>query len=201
MRSCAQSLTWILFLFTPFVVFAIFIDEAYDVDYHHALLGTPQQRSTFFHRPSAISKASLLYTISERGVLGAVNPKDGSTVWRQRLVDTASNQTFKSCLSAADGENIIFSAANGEIRGWDAADGKLVWNYAGKGEVVDLKVLPVDKGRKDVITLHDSSHDGGRSTGFVRKLTADSGEAVWGFLDDRYARDIVNWAMNKADEG
>lgn len=181
MRSCAQSLSWVLFLFTPFVVFAIFVDEAYEVDYHHALLGTPRQHSTFFHRPSAISKASLLYTISERGVLGAVNPKDGSIVWRQRLVDTTRNQTFKSCLSAAEGENTIFSAANGEIRAWDAADGKLVWNYIGNGEVVDLKVLPVDKGQKDVVTLHEN----GGSTGFVRKLMADSGEAVWVFQDDR----------------
>ena len=62
---------------------AIFVDEVNDIDFHHALLGVPSPQSTFFHRPSSSSNASLLYTLSDRLVLGAVNPKDGSLVWRQ----------------------------------------------------------------------------------------------------------------------
>lgn len=180
MRSCAQFLSWFLLL-VPFGAFAVFVDEAFEVDYHHALLGTPRQQSTIFHRPSAISKASLLYTISERGVLGAVNPKDGSIVWRQRLVDTAGNHTFKSFLSSSEGENTIYSGTNGDVQAWDAADGRQVWNYAGKGEIVDLQVLPLDNGQKNIITL--TNHEG--SARNIKKMAADSGEVIWDFQDNR----------------
>jgi hypothetical protein len=76
----------ILALSLSFPVYAIIADGAYHIDYHLALLGIPRSGNTFFHQPSASSSASLLFTISEKGVLGAVNPKDGSLVWRQSLV-------------------------------------------------------------------------------------------------------------------
>src|SRR5215469_10678850 len=89
-------------------VLAVFPDEAYQVDYHHALLGFPQQHTTFFHQPYPNSKASLIYTLSERGVIGAVNPKDGSIIWRQFLAsDLTGSGGF---LKAGEGQNIVISA-------------------------------------------------------------------------------------------
>jgi ER membrane protein complex subunit 1 len=61
---------------------AIFEDDAYHIDFHHALIGLPK-RDTTFQKPYAASKASLLYAVSEDGVVGAVNPRDGQLVWRQ----------------------------------------------------------------------------------------------------------------------
>ena len=64
---------------------AVFEDEAYSVDYHHELLGLPQPHTTFFHRPRKDDKATLIYTLSDLGVLGAVHPGTGKVVWRQLL--------------------------------------------------------------------------------------------------------------------
>lgn len=48
---------------------AVFRDEVGEIDYHHELLGLPQRETTFFHRPRSEDKASLLYTLSDLGVL------------------------------------------------------------------------------------------------------------------------------------
>lgn len=182
MRLCPIFYAWLLILFIPSLALAIFADEAYHIDYHHALLGTPQPHTTFFHRPSAISKASLLYTLSDKFVLGAVNPKDGSIVWRQRLVDNTSNETGKALLNAADGESTIYSAVNGGIQAWDAADGRLVWDWRGTGRTIALKVFTADGGQKYVIALNKEEG----KTGIVRKLAAETGEVLWELKDDRY---------------
>ncbi|MCJ1462207.1 hypothetical protein MMC07_000807 [Pseudocyphellaria aurata] len=177
MRFCYA---WLLVLSIPSLALAIFADEAYHIDYHHALLGTPQPHTTFFHRPSAISKASLLYTLSDKFVLGAVNPKDGSIIWRQRLVDKASNETGKALLNAADGDNTIYSAVNEEIQAWDAADGRSVWELRGTGRTIALEVLTADGGQKFVIALNKEEG----KTGIVRKLAAETGEVLWELKDD-----------------
>ena len=49
--------------------FAVHQDEAYQIDFHHALLGIPQAHTSFFHKPSVDSKASLLYTLTEIGIV------------------------------------------------------------------------------------------------------------------------------------
>src|ERR1700719_4597891 len=86
---------------------AIFADEVNHVDFHYALLGIPSAQRTFFHRPSSSSNASLLYTLSEKSFLGAVNPKDGSIVWRQNLARWSDAAAVESFLRAGDGENTI----------------------------------------------------------------------------------------------
>lgn len=182
MRSYPALHAWLLVLSIPSLALAIFADEAYHIDYHHALLGTPQAHTTFFHRPSASSKASLLYTLSDKFVLGAINPKDGSVVWRQRLVDPASNETGKAFLSTADGEGTIYSAVNEGIQAWDAADGRLVWDWKGTGRTKALEVLPAVGGQTHVLAL--SGEEG--KIGSVRKLAADTGEVLWELKDDRY---------------
>lgn len=96
-------------------------------------------------------------------------------------MNTAGNQTFKSCLSAGEGESFLFSAVNGEVQAWDAADGRQVWKHAVNGEVLDLKVLPGGKSPTDLVIL--SKHD--KSAASVSLLTADTGKVLWTFYDDR----------------
>ncbi|MCJ1439443.1 hypothetical protein MMC27_008837 [Xylographa pallens] len=156
------------------LVAAVFADEAYRIDYHHLLLGSPQRNTTFFHRPSATSKASLLYTLSEKLVLGAVNPKDGAVVWRQWLKEGQKGDYDKGYLKALDGEDIVVSAVGNTVTAWDAADGKLVWQWAGAGAVTGLEVLGVEGMKGDVIV---ATEDAG--TNIVTRLGATSGTVVW----------------------
>lgn len=161
---------------------AIFVDEAYNIDYQHALLGIPQADTTFFHRPSFSSNASLLYTVSEKNILGAVKPKDGSIVWRQDL-SRSSAASAASFLRAADGEHTVVSAIGGEIAAWGASDGKQVWeNRFDPGPVVDLELAESGQNQavRDPIVLS------GEKDGVVRRLDGSNGNVRWEFKDDRY---------------
>lgn len=183
MRSYAAALACVA-ASLPFTS-AVFADEAYHTDFHHALLGTPQQQTTFFHHPQAASKASLLYTLSEKAVLGAVNPKDGSLVWRQSLApgDDAPPAGY---LRAGEDEGVVISAVGREVRAWDALNGKLVWeNEFSDGIARDLEVVEAAAGGdqklpKDAIVLF-----GRDSQGTVRRLRGDNGDVVWEFHDRR----------------
>jgi outer membrane protein assembly factor BamB len=159
---------------------AIFADEAYQTDYHHALLGFPQAHTTFFHRPSAASKASLLYTLSERFVLGAVNPKDGAVIWRQRLTDRAQNETGPGLLKGEEGGDTLVSAVYGKVQTWDATDGRLVWEWVGDERIQGLEIV---EGERDVIAFSG----GHGTTATVRRLVADTGETRWKHTDARFA--------------
>lgn len=181
MRPCALSFVSLLLLFIPSLVLAVFADEAYQLDYHYPLLGIPQARTTFFHRPSAGSKASLLYALSQKHVLGAINPKDGAVVWRQRLGEGVRNDTASAFLSAVDGENTIYSAFKDSFRAWDATDGRLVWDRTGTGLAKALEALTPNDGQGDVLGL--SEEEG--KTAFLTKLAANTGKVLWEFRDDR----------------
>ena len=178
MRFCAPLLALIFPLLTPTHVHAIHADEAYKTDFHHSLLGFPQSHTTFFHRPSAASKASLLYTLSQKLVLGAVNPKDGSIVWRQQL--GAGKQTWDGYLRAEEGGGAIASAYNGEVQAWNAADGRLDWSWTGDGSVKGLELLS-RKGYTNVVVL--SKEEGAKSV--TRKLASGTGDVVWEHSDER----------------
>lgn len=160
---------------------AVFSDEAYHIDYHHALLGVPQKHTTFFHRPSANSKGSLLYSLSEKGVLGAINPKDGSIIWRHSLVDEEYSNDRKGLLGAIPEGSIIFSAINGLVQAWDAAEGRLIWEQPGSGVSKDLVVTDFGGTANDILTLTAKNS----TAGIVRKLAADSGEILWESKDER----------------
>ncbi|KAL0258185.1 hypothetical protein SLS55_007357 [Diplodia seriata] len=162
---------------------AVFADDAYHVDYHFALLGQPQQHATFFHQPRADTKASLLYTLSDKLVLGAVNPKDGSAVWRQPLASSSSS--LDGFLRAGENQDIIISAVEGQVSAWDAADGKLAWSSAfNNAPVKDLEVLELAdasatvSGVKDVVVLF------GGSGSTVRRLDGQTGAVKWEFDDN-----------------
>jgi ER membrane protein complex subunit 1 len=198
-----------LALSLSFPVYAIIADEAYHIDYHLALLGIPQSGNTFFHQPSASSSASLLFTISEKGVLGAVNPKDGSLVWRQSLVDSLPapsldtqevkklpeeeqlkalkhNSPAKAGLLAENGSGFVVSYYGPTLSAWDAMTGKLVWQRVmPQGQHV-RNVQLLSNGRKttsppavDVVVLY------GTEEGVILRLDGSSGAVVWKHTDTR----------------
>lgn len=164
---------------------AIYPDEVNHIDFHHALLGTPSPSSTFFLKPSSASNASLLYTLSEKLILGAVNPRDGSLVWRQNLSQLAGSAAG-GLLSGEDGNNAVVGAAGGYVLSWGAQDGKLIWEKRfTEGVVADLELLELQDakataGVKDTIALF-----GSEGAGVVRRLDGDSGSVKWEYKDDR----------------
>lgn len=163
---------------------AVFPDEAYEVDYHHALLGFPQPDTTFFHQPYSNSKASLLYTLSEASAIGAINPKDGSLVWRQ-FPSSDSNST-DALLKAGEGQDTVVSAVDGTIRAWSASDGKLVWEDKVRGgKVRDINILEsasieATDGAKDTIAIIDDGQTN------IKRLDGKTGKTVWTYVDERY---------------
>jgi ER membrane protein complex subunit 1 len=167
---------------------AVFADDAYHTDYHHPLVGIPQEHSTFFHRPQASSRASLLYTLSEKLVLGAINPKDGVLIWRQFL-KPFSNLTgpAEGFLRAGENENTVISAVGSQVSAWDALDGRLMWrNEFANGVVKDLEVIEFDDGKvtrgaKDALVLFAGDH------AVVRRISGETGDVVWEHKDGRYA--------------
>ncbi|KAL8767789.1 MAG: hypothetical protein Q9209_005783 [Squamulea sp. 1 TL-2023] len=169
MRCSAIDVVSLLLLFLLRPIDAIYADEAYQVDFHHVLLGTPRAETTFLDRPSPASKASLLYTLSERSVLGAVNPKDGSVVWRQQL----GNAT--GLLRPPSGGSTLISAVNGNVQAWDAAEGRLLWNWAGSEDIKALEVVRSgDAGQGVYIVTQTSGH-----RTIIRKLSEESGSILW----------------------
>lgn len=155
---------------------AVYVDEAYHVDFHYSLLGQPLANSTFFHQPYPGSKASLLYTLSEKGVLGAVNPKDGEIVWRQRL----EQNTFPSALRAAEGLDVLVSARGSRVAAWTAVDGRLAWEQTFEGsEIKDVHILREAGSVPSSVIVAASNDD--RNT--IVKLDAATGDRAWTFED------------------
>lgn len=157
---------------------AVFADEAYNIDYHYALLGLPKEDTTFFHRPDPSSRASLIYTLSEQGVVGAVNPRDGSVVWRHALLPLNATQSDATFLRAGDGQDVVVSGAGNRVSAWSAADGRLIWDHDVTGRVQDLEILELRDGQqtpaaKDAIVLTSGEHPS------IQRLDATSGEAKW----------------------
>ncbi|KAL5118742.1 hypothetical protein ACEQ8H_003419 [Pleosporales sp. CAS-2024a] len=159
---------------------AIFEDDAYHIDFHYALLGLPSRHATFFQKPYAASKASLLYSISPNRTIAAINPKDGALVWRQHLPATPRGPAH--LLSAHDQDTVV-SAVGDRIAAWSASDGRLVWDNTVSGAVVEhLQVLEHADGStvgeaKDVVVLLSGGAHG------VKRLDGKTGLAKWTFED------------------
>lgn len=164
------------------VALAVYSDEAYQIDYHHALLGVPLPSTTFFHQPFAGSKASLLYTFSEEGVLGAVNPKDGGIVWRHKL--DAPGTSRRRVLRAGEAQDTVVAAYGTTVSAWSSSDGKSAWRREVNGRIADVEVLEMPLGDsangKDSVLLFES-----KNGCVVERLDAKTGELVWGYNDDR----------------
>ncbi|CAG7561261.1 unnamed protein product [Fusarium equiseti] len=156
---------------------AVFQDEVGQIDFHHALVGVPQVETTFFHRPRKQDKASLLYTLSDVGIVGAVNPSNGAVVWRQQIADDITNGG--GFLRAAEGEHWVAAAYGSRVQAWDALTGRNVWHNEFKGEVKDLEILEItESSRKDVLVLYDE--DG---TTVLRRIHGTLGQVVWEFRE------------------
>ncbi|TVY78526.1 ER membrane protein complex subunit, partial [Lachnellula suecica] len=158
---------------------AVYSDEAYSIDYHHELLGLPLPHTTFFHRPRKDDKATLLYTLSDLGVLGAVNPGLGTVVWRHALAGDAGNDT--GFLRPVEGESSVVSAIGSRVDSWDAMSGKERWGNVFGGTVKDLEVMETAAGAaetKDVLALFE---EGGK--GILRRLNGASGNVAWEYED------------------
>lgn len=165
---------------------AIFADEVNHVDFHHALLGAPSPDSTFFLKPSSASNASLLYTISDRSILGAVNPRDGAVIWRQNLTRLGASADSAGFVRGSDGSNAVVSAAGHSVSSWSAQDGKLIWDKQFSGSVAaDLELLELEgslskSSASDALVL-----SGSEGAGILRRLDGDTGATKWEFKDDR----------------
>ncbi|KAF7586728.1 hypothetical protein BBP40_008407 [Aspergillus hancockii] len=162
---------------------AIYRDEVDHIDFHHALLGAPSSDSTFFLKPSSSSNASLLYTLSEKSLLGAINPRDGSVVWRQN-VSRSTAAADSGILRASDGTNAMVSAVGDYVSSWSASDGKLIWDSWFTDETVaDLELLELDD-----VAAHQSAKDTialfGGKVGVARRLDGDSGKVKWAHKDE-----------------
>ncbi|EME84549.1 uncharacterized protein MYCFIDRAFT_163354 [Pseudocercospora fijiensis CIRAD86] len=156
---------------------AVFADEAWGVDYHIPLLGLPKEDATFFHQPNPASRASLIYTLSEDGVIGAVNPRDGILVWRQQLLQGVgpANASF---LRAGEGQDVVVSGIGNDVSAWSAADGRLAWHRSVNGRIEDLEILELSDGRetpgaKDAVVLTSGEHP------VVQRLDGSSGDIKW----------------------
>lgn len=179
-------------LFLP-LTSAIFADDAYTIDYHEALLGQPQSHTTFFHKPQSSSNASLLYTVSDKAVLGAINPKDGAVLWRQALAPAGPviNATIKSFLVAGEGDGQVTSAYGNSVMTWDALDGKLIWERTlGEDQIVhSLQAVPVlgetngQGGQTQDLIVLSGSHDGKGSS--VTRLAGDGSGVRWDHTEER----------------
>ncbi len=158
---------------------AVFADEAYEVDYHHELLGLPQPHTTFFHRPRKDDKATLLYTLSDLGVLGAVNPSTGKVIWRQFLAKDADDKA--GFLRPVEAENTVVSAVGSRVDSWDAMNGREIWGNTFKGTVKDLEVIERATGDdkpKDVLALFEVE-----GKAILRALKGASGDVAWEYKD------------------
>ncbi|TPX07741.1 uncharacterized protein E0L32_010533 [Thyridium curvatum] len=161
----------------PFVT-AVFRDEVDVLDFHHERIGVPQSQTTFFHRPRLDDKASLLYTLSDVGILGAVNPGNGALVWRQQI---STNLTSGGGhLRAGEGEGWLAGAQGRSVHSWNAVTGRNVWWLDFDGSVKDLEVMEMTEnaGRKDVLALF--SEDGAT---VLRRVHATEGTVVWEFRE------------------
>jgi outer membrane protein assembly factor BamB len=159
---------------------AIFADDAGHIDYHLALVGLPKPDATLFQQPFAGSKASLIYSLSEKLVIGAVNPKDGELVWRQPL-----STTGEGFLRAGEDQDTVISAAGDEVIAWSASDGRYVWSSKSAGSTVkDLEILELPdskaaKGSKDAVVLLSGAIQG------VKRLDGKTGTVKWTYEDAR----------------
>ena len=153
---------------------AVYADEAYSVDYHHELLGLPQPHTTFFHRPRKDEKATLLYTLSDLGVLGAVHPGTGKVVWRQVL-------DGEGYLRPVEGEGTLVSGTGNSVQAWDGMSGREKWGISFAGQVKDVEVMEtVASGEddKDILALFEEE---GKPV--LRRLKGGSGDVKWEYHD------------------
>lgn len=185
-------LSLVALVVTP--AWSVIQDEAFTVDFHHALLGLPQPHATFFHKPDAASNAALLYTLSDKGVVGAINPRDGNVLWRQSIAGQPLDSVENAFLVAGEDDGKILTAYGGQVTAWDASSGRLEWQHKvpGASKVTGLQPVPVlgsstDGAVQDAVLLTRSE-----SAGYtVSRLGGDGSGARWSHKDSETKPDAV----------
>nr|KAK5440888.1 hypothetical protein LTR18_007492 [Exophiala xenobiotica] len=170
---------------------AIFADDAFHIDYSYQLLGEPQPHNTIFHKPHTSTNASLLYTISDKAVLGAVNPKDGSLLWRQALAGQPTANSSSSYLVASERDGQIISGHDRTVACWNALDGRLVWEYIVPDgtRIQGVQVVPASESSstsasEDVVVLTVPTHSIAHATVFC--LAGDGTGLKWQHVDSSH---------------
>ncbi|CAK7267963.1 hypothetical protein SEPCBS119000_002815 [Sporothrix epigloea] len=169
----------------------VFKDQVGDIDFHHQLVGLPQRDTTFFYRPRLDDKASLLYTLSDVGVLGAVNPSTGAVVWRHLLADDNSDSAYSEHdtfgtghVEAVEGEGWLAAGLGHSVHAWNAVSGRSIWWADFAGEVADVAVAVSRRtadtesaeaaARSDVLALFVEE-----KRVVLRRLSGHDGHVVW----------------------
>ncbi|KAF3919689.1 hypothetical protein ABW20_dc0106054 [Dactylellina cionopaga] len=151
---------------------AVFQDEAFHTDFQVQLFGTPlDPSSTFFHQAAAGTAGSLLYTLSNRLIIGAINPKDGSQVWRQQLGEGSVSETealSKLAWLRKSKDGRVVSVLDKVIALWDAAAGRAIWEYSANLEVADVITLE----EENLLVVAFKSAE-------VKAIKLESGEVAW----------------------
>ncbi|KIW76256.1 hypothetical protein Z517_11002 [Fonsecaea pedrosoi CBS 271.37] len=171
---------------------AIFADDAFHIDFHHALIGSPQPHTTFFHKPHSNTNASLLYTLSDKAVLGAVNPKDGSALWRQPLAGQPIDNASSLYLIAGERDGQLISGYDRTVACWDALDGRLVWDYTlppgtviGGLQAIPLQGSVADGVPQDFVVLAVSTDSQTHTS--ISRIAGDGGGQRWQHVDSSTA--------------
>ncbi|KAJ6257533.1 hypothetical protein Dda_7318 [Drechslerella dactyloides] len=151
---------------------AVFSDEAFHTDFQVQLFGTPlDPSSTFFHQAAAGKAGSLLYTLSNRLIIGAINPKDGAQVWRQQLGEGTVSETeplSKTAFLRRSKDGRVVSVLGKAIALWDAANGRAVWEYSSELEAADVITLQTEN---QLLVAFKG--------GEVKAFQLDSGKVLW----------------------
>ncbi|KAI1623141.1 hypothetical protein EDD37DRAFT_633929 [Exophiala viscosa] len=170
---------------------AVFADDAFHIDYSHALLGEPRFHTTSFHRPHTSTNASLLYTLSDKAVLGAVNPRDGSLLWRQPLAGQPIENDTNSFLVTLQRDGHLVSGHNRTVACWDALDGRLVWEYTlpEGASIHGLQAAPAlelssNTGHQDVLVLTLPTTSGSPAT--ILRIGGDGSGLKWEHVDSSH---------------
>ncbi|RKF74162.1 ER membrane protein complex subunit 1 [Golovinomyces cichoracearum] len=158
---------------------AILADGAYDIDYHYDLLGLPLHDNTFFYRPRKDDKATLLYTLSDMSIIGAINPSTGKLVWRQKLPDRHRNE--KGFLRGIRGKGIVISGMGQKVDFWDSMSGISICNHEFSGVIRDLEVIETAMGEKSTNNVVVLFEEEGQAV--IRLINADSGDVIWEYRD------------------
>lgn len=191
MRRPLSLLAAALLAAAPVAQAVFFKDQVDQIDFHYPLVGLPQEQNTFFHRPRPDDRASLLYTLSDAGVLGAVNPGTGGLVWRQ-LLATETKETKETKepreagqLVAVDGEDWLAAGLGSSVHAWHAASGRAIWWQDFAGELIGLDVATTTtttnaKTHGDVLALfREEDASGAASTAVLRRLDGANGHVLW----------------------
>ncbi|KAM0786085.1 hypothetical protein ACM66B_006896 [Microbotryomycetes sp. NB124-2] len=122
----------------------------------------------FLHAQDAQTgrKRALLVTVTDADVVAAVEPRNGSLVWRQRY-SSESRINHQTCSAA----RVLVSHGHARVDSVDAYFGRTVWTHQAPSASGNVNVLCwPQRNSHDVIVASDK---------VVQRLSGQSGEVLW----------------------